>query len=42
MYVLLGVFPGFPVDPYHEPLVWFMIANELIIAMVANNFGFLG
>ena len=25
MYVLLGVFPEFPVDPYYEPLVWFMI-----------------
>ena len=25
MCVLLGIFPEFPVDPYYEPLAWFMI-----------------
>ena len=25
MCVLLGVFREFPVDPYYEPLAWFMI-----------------
>ena len=25
MCVLLGGFPKFPVDPYYEPLAWFMI-----------------
>ena len=25
MCVLLGVFHEFPVDPYYEPLAWFMI-----------------
>ena len=29
MCVLLGIFREFPVDPYYEPLAWFMIlAND--------------
>ena len=28
MCVLLGVFREFPVDPYYEPLAWFMIEEE--------------
>ena len=29
MCILLGVFHEFPVDPYYEPLAWFMIASYL-------------
>ena len=28
MCVLLGGFPKFPVDPYYEPLAWFMILSN--------------
>ena len=31
MCVLLGVFPEFLVDPYYEPLAWFMIYLYLSI-----------
>ena len=27
MCVLLGIFREFPVDPYYEPLAWFMITQ---------------
>ena len=42
MCVLLGVFREFPVDPYYEPLAWFMIIImcDLIIFVfnsLANN-----
>ena len=30
MCVLLGIFREFPVDPYYEPLVWFMIRKVVL------------
>ena len=27
--VLLGIFREFPVDPYYEPLAWFMITQSI-------------
>ena len=47
MCVLLGVFREFPVDPYYEPLAWFMIitvnyAIIFILLYIAVNYaGFL-
>ena len=34
MCILLGVFHEFPVDPYYEPLAWFMIIMILEIVIV--------
>ena len=38
MCVLLGIFREFPVDPYYEPLAWFMIIKVLnILLYICDN-----
>ena len=44
MCVLLGIFCEFPVDPYYEPLAWFMINSQnvksvhLLAVIIASVF----
>ena len=40
MCVLLGIFSEFPVDPYYEPLAWFMITTPQIGEVASNLFLF--